>query len=204
MVSRSDARGFLPLKPVMAGRVTKPVTVIGLAILPHQRGITLKIKHGRALARSLAVLLTAGLSVFMGVSSAGAWNVTESLASVSAVHLNGQDVSDISVAPGSTINIKLKYAVALNTGCPGCDEEVQLGFANQNPDQCIGTDGFIGQGNQAYAGKWKFKETAPTAPGSYFLAFAFDEDFGCNQSGPGWASGTPNPQTQYFAHITVT
>ena len=84
----------------------------------------------------------------MGVSSAGTWNVTSGLASVSAVHLDGQHVSDISVAPGSTINIKLKYAVAQNTGCPGCDEEVQIGFANQNPDQCIGTDGFLGQGNQ--------------------------------------------------------
>jgi hypothetical protein len=162
------------------------------------------IKHGRALARSLAVIVTAGLSVFMGVSSASAWNVTSSLASISGVQLNAQHVSDLSVAPGSTVTIKLKYAVAANTGCPDCVEEVQLGFANQNPDQCIGSGGILGLGNQAYSGKWKFKETAPTTPGSYFLAFAFDEDFGCNQSGPGWASGTPDPQTQYFAHITVT
>jgi hypothetical protein len=141
--------------------------------------------------------------MFIGAGSAAAWNVTDSLASVSNVKLNGVVVSDVTVAPGSTIKIVLHYAVAANTGCPHCDEEIQLGFANQNPDQCVGGSGIITQGG-AVAGKWKFFETAPSTAGSYFLAFAFDEDFGCNSSGPGWAGGTPNPQTQYFAHVTVT
>jgi hypothetical protein len=141
--------------------------------------------------------------LFIGVGPAGAWNVTDSLASISAVHLDRVAVSDISVAPGATINIKVKYAVVANSTCPHCDEEIQLGFANQNPDQCVGGSNPITQGG-AVSGKWTFTETAPSTAGSYFLAFAFDEDFGCNFSGPGWGGGTPNPQTQYFAHVTVT
>jgi hypothetical protein len=164
----------------------------------------LNIKHGRVLTRIFAVLAAAGLSLFMGVSSAGAWNVTSYEASVSAVHLDHVSVSDISVAPGATINIKLKYAVAANTNCPSCLEEIQLGFANQNPDQCVGGSGPLTVGSTPVSGTWKFKETAPATAGSYFLAFGFDEDYGCNYSGPGWGEGTPNPQTQYFAHVTVT
>ena len=163
----------------------------------------MNIKHRRALTRGLAVVAAAAVSMLVGVSSAGAWNVTDSLASVSAVHLNGIHESDISVAPGSTITIKLHYALAANSGCPHCDETIQLGFANQNPDQCVGGSGIITQGG-AVSGAWRFTEKAPSTAGSYFLAFAFDEDFGCNFSGPGWAGGTPNPQTQYFAHVTVT
>jgi len=163
----------------------------------------LKIKYGRALTRAFAVVAAAGVFMFVGLGSAGAWNVTDSLASVSNVKLNGVLVSDVTVAHGSTITIKFKWALAANTGCPHCDEVIQLGFANQNPDQCVGGNNILTQGG-AVSGKWKFTEVAPSTPGSYFLAFAFDEDFGCNFSGPGWTSGQPNPQTQYFAHVTVT
>ena len=162
----------------------------------------LNIKYGRALTSCFAVAAAAGVAMFMGVGSAYAWTVTDSLATVSAVHLNHQVVSDITVAPGSSIRISLHWALAANTACPHCDETIQLGFANQNPDQCV-DNGFITQGG-AVSGKWKFTETAPSTAGSYFLAFAFDEDFGCNASGPNWAGGTPNPQNQYFAHVTVT
>ncbi len=99
------------------------------------------IKLGRVLTRIFALLAAAGLSLFMGVSSAGAWNLTSYEASVSAVHLDHVRVSDITVAPGATINIKLKYAIVANTDCPSCLEEIQLGFANQNPDQCVGGSG---------------------------------------------------------------
>ena len=163
----------------------------------------MKIKYGRALTRAFAVVAAAGVFMFVGLGSAGAWNVTDSLASVSNVKLNGVLVSDVTVAHGSTITIKFKWALAANTGFPHCDEVIQLGFANQNPDQCVGGNNILTQGG-AVSGKWKFTEVAPSTPGSYFLAFAFDEDFACNASGPGWASGPPNPQTQYFAHVTVT
>jgi len=98
----------------------------------------LKIKYGRALTRAFAVVAAAGVFMFVGLGSAGAWNVTDSLASVSNVKLNGVLVSDVTVAHGSTITIKFKWALAANTGCPHCDEVIQLGFANQNPDQCVG------------------------------------------------------------------
>jgi hypothetical protein len=157
----------------------------------------------RVLTCSCAVVAAAGLAMFVGLGSAYAWTVTDSLATVSNVHLDGVPASDITVAPGATITIKIQWALAANTGCSTCDEEIQLGFADQNPNRCVGgkINAVLTQG-QAVSGNWQFREIAPSTAGSYFLAFAFDEDFGCNKSA--WASGPPNPQTQYFAHVTVT
>jgi hypothetical protein len=166
-------------------------------------GTDMNTKCRRALASSFAVVAAAVLAMFIGVSSAYAWHVTDGLATVDNVKLNYVSVSDITVAPGSTIHIYLHWALAANTACPHCDEEIQLGFANQNPNTCV--DGIINsvltQGG-AVSGHYRFHETAPTTPGSYFLAMAYDTNFGCNTNA--WDSGTPNPQTQYFAHVTVT
>ncbi len=168
----------------------------------------MKVRFGRALTCCVAVAAAAGLSMFVGASEAGAWNVTSGLVSVSAVHLNHVAVSDVTVAPGATINVKFKYAIAANSGCPGCVEQIQVGFASQNPDQCIvnpATGGTNFSGSLSYAGTAKFKETAPAAAGSYFLAFAFGEDFNCFQTSPNWwGANPPDPQTQYYAHVTVT
>jgi hypothetical protein len=168
----------------------------------------MKVRFGRALTCCVAVFAAAGLSMFVGASEAGAWNITQGPLSVSAVHLNKVAVSDITVAPGATISVKFKYTLAANSGCPGCFEQIQEGYSNVNPNRCLanttaegGTNFF---GSESYSGTEKFKETAPAAAGSYFLAVAFAEDFNCFQTESGWWNGAPNPNTQFYAHVTVT
>jgi hypothetical protein len=163
--------------------------------------MTMNIKHGRVLARSLAVVVVASLPLCVLVSSASARTVRSGNVSISAVQLNGRARTHIRVAPSSTISITLNYAVAPVSGSTAI-EEIMEGYANQNPDQCIPNGMTFSQGTGG-SGTTTFTETAPSTRGSYYLAFAPDLDFSCFATYTTWAqAGSPHPK--HYAHVTVT
>jgi len=117
-------------------------------------------------------------------------------ATLTNVLINGGLVTS-TVDPGSTIQVSLAYADA-HLGCPGCIEQIQFGFSDQDPIGCF----FDQSQGDLIAGSVSFTVTAPLTPGTYFLAFERAQDFGCFFSSTSWWNGTP-VAADYFAIITV-
>jgi len=119
---------------------------------------------------------------------------------LSTIQLNSGPDRELTVHVGSQFQVQVTYQVR-DTACPTCREQLEVGFANAAPDQCF-YDGVPGA--TITTGTVAFSETAPTAPGSYFLAIDRAQDSRCLASGATWWNDTPDPQTQYLAHIQVT
>jgi len=117
-------------------------------------------------------------------------------ATLTGVLINGGLVTS-TVDPGSTIQVSLAYADA-HLGCLGCIEQIQFGFSDQDPIGCF----FDQSQGDLIAGSVSFTVTAPSTPGTYFLAFERAQDFGCFVSSTSWWNGTP-VAANYFAMITV-
>ncbi len=113
---------------------------------------------------------------------------------LSAVMLNGAKITSI-VAPGSSIAVELSYEIR-DTYCPGCIEQIMIGFANQDPALCI-YEGIPGSGGNT--GSVSFNLTAPSTPGTYYIAFDKSLQYFC----PGtWWAGPPVP-ARYIGSVTV-
>jgi len=142
----------------------------------------------------------AGTAVLASLPLAGpayAWNVSTNQASVSKVHINGHG-SDVTVQPGAAVVVTLNYEVW--NIAPSAIDQLEIGFANANPAGCFynGIPSMSGTKGSA-----SYTLTAPTTPGSYFIAFDRALDYDCLYSSSGWWTGTPSPQNQYLGHITV-
>lgn len=118
-----------------------------------------------------------------------------SLAMVSNITVNSGPVQ-LTVAPGALLTVALDYSIDPYVGCPGCVDQIQIGFATGQPQGCAynsqpGTVTAAGHGAP-------ISLTAPAAPGRYYIAYAFTLQAGCL---PNWL-GTPPPQ-QYIAAVDV-
>jgi hypothetical protein len=114
------------------------------------------------------------------------------------VAING-GANSAELAPGSSFSVGLSYAIA-DPECPGCVDQIVLGFSAAAPTQCIysGVPGAAGASGTATA-----RFTAPSARGVYYLAFDRAQHCSCEQAlASGWWNGPPGAD-RLFATIRV-
>jgi len=119
---------------------------------------------------------------------------TNGVVTISRVSVeNGGNVAE--VAAGATFNVILDYTI-IDTACPGCVDQIQIGYSNDNPNQCIysGVPGAAGKSGTA-----NFNMTAPAAAGTYFIGFDRSQDFSC----PNHWWNSPPDASRYIAAIVV-
>jgi hypothetical protein len=152
--------------------------------------------RARAACRANEILLDAAALGLQAPQATLGFSPTASFADVtlSNVLINGGAITP-TVAPGSTVNVSVGYSI-VDTGCPGCIDQIQVGFAHESPTTCI-YDSV--PGTTPDTGTAGFTLTAPTAPGTYYLGFDRSQAFSCPA---GWWSGAPQP-FRYFGTITV-
>lgn len=114
--------------------------------------------------------------------------------------ITGQHSNQAHVAPGATFGLHFFYNI-VDTGCPTCLDQIQVGFANALPVICAyggepGAGGAAGITNETY----NLQLTAPTTDGIYYIAFDRSQARECPTTA--WWSGTPQPN-QYIAAIAV-
>ncbi len=118
---------------------------------------------------------------------------------ISNVRINeGSNIAFIS--PGSTFSVSMDYSI-VDPGCPGCIDEIEIGFSTGNPFTCIytGIPGVEGK-----TGSATIEVTAPSTPGVYFLGFDRAQHFSCGQAlEVGWWNGAPD-SSRYIANVIVT
>lgn len=114
---------------------------------------------------------------------------------ISNVLINGGAMT-APVAAGSTINVSLNYKI-VDPGCPGCIDEIQVGFSHLAPNGCVytGVPGTVG-----VSGSATFSITAPAEAGTYYLGVDRAQDYGCPTH---WWNGAPNASNRWFGVITV-
>lgn len=114
---------------------------------------------------------------------------------ISNVKVNGGAIT-APVTAGSTITVSLDYQI-VDTGCPGCIDEIQVGFSNDKPATCV----YTGQPSSGGAsGSAEFKIQAPSTPGTYYLGNDRAQDYSCPT---GWWNGAPTAANRWIAVISV-
>jgi len=114
---------------------------------------------------------------------------------ITNVKLNGGAII-APVAPGSTINVTFDYHI-VDTGCPGCVDQIQVGFSHLAPQGCV----FNGiPGAAGVSGSATIAITAPADPGVYYLGNDRSQAFNCPA---GWWNGAPKASNRWIAAITV-
>jgi uncharacterized protein YjdB len=113
---------------------------------------------------------------------------------ISNVRVNGGG-DTVTVEPGAALNVTLSYSI-VDTACPGCIDQIQVGFSSGKPFTCVynGVPGASGKSGTA-----SFTTTAPSTPGTYYLAFDRSQAYSCPAN---WWNGVP-PAQRYFAQIGV-
>jgi len=121
---------------------------------------------------------------------------TNGVVTLKNILVNGGSIT-APVARNSTITVQLDYTI-LNIACRNCIDQIEIGFSNSSPSQCI-YNGIPGVSPGVSSTK-SFTVTAPATSGVYDLAFDRSEGFNCDQalaSGKWWSG----PNT--FAVISV-
>jgi CSLREA domain-containing protein len=118
---------------------------------------------------------------------------------ISDVRINeGSNIAFVS--PGSTFSVSMDYSI-VDPGCPGCIDEIEIGFSTGNPFTCIYT-GIPGAGGAS--GSATIEVTAPSTPGVYFLGFDRAQHYSCGQAlETGWWNGAPD-SSRLIANVIVT
>ena len=120
---------------------------------------------------------------------------------ISNVRINSGSNSGF-VSPGSTFSLGVDYAI-VDTGCPGCIDEIEIGFNNASaPFNCIYT-GIPGV--EGTSGSATIDVTAPNAPGIYYLGFDRAQHNSCDQAlSAGWWNGVPDSSRYIASIVTAT
>jgi CSLREA domain-containing protein len=118
---------------------------------------------------------------------------------ISNVRINeGSNIAFVS--PGSTFSVSMDYSI-VDPDCPGCIDEIEIGFSTGNPFTCIYTGV---PGVQGVSGSATIELTAPSTPGVYFLGFDRAQHFSCGQAlEVGWWNGAPD-SSRFIANVIVT
>ena len=97
-------------------------------------------------------------------TTASAWNINnqDQDVKISGVKINGGG-SQATVAPGSTVNVALNYWIG-DAGCADCAAQLDVGWNDQGPNQCI-YDGV--PGTTGASGAASYSLTAPSTKGVY-------------------------------------
>jgi hypothetical protein len=119
---------------------------------------------------------------------------TNGVVTISNVKLNGGG-NVATMSPGANFTVSMDYFI-VDTGCPGCVDQIQIGYSDTAPNVCAysgipGTAGQSGSGNVTL--------TAPAAAGTYFIGFDRSQDFSC----PNHWWNSPPDASRYIAAIIV-
>jgi len=119
---------------------------------------------------------------------------TNGVVTISNVKINGGG-NVATVAPGTAFNLSLDYFI-IDTGCPGCIDQIQIGYSDAAPVACAysGIPGIAG-----VPGSGQVTLTAPAAAGTYFIGFDRSQDFSCPNH---WWNSAPDA-SRYIAAIVV-
>ncbi len=142
-----------------------------------------------AAAQSAAATATAAASVPNIAAKA-----TDGPVTITNVKLNGGG-NVATMSPGANFTISMDYFI-IDTGCPGCIDQIQIGYSDTAPNVCAysgipGTAGQSGSGNVTL--------TAPATAGTYFIGFDRSQDFSCPNH---WWNSAPDA-SRYIAAIIV-
>ncbi|HXD12068.1 MAG TPA: CSLREA domain-containing protein, partial [Anaerolineales bacterium] len=118
---------------------------------------------------------------------------------ISNVRINSGGNSGF-VSPGSTFRLTMDYSI-VDTGCPGCIDEIEIGFSTDSaPFTCIYT-GIPGV--EGTSGSAAIDVTPPSTPGIYYLGFDRAQHFSCGEAlAAGWWSGAPD-SSRYIASVVI-
>lgn len=110
---------------------------------------------------------------------------TNGVATITNVKING-GANVAEVARGANFDLTMDYTI-VDIGCPGCIDQLQIGFDKATPTGCIynGVPGTVGA-----SGSSKITLTAPAQPGTYYVGFDRSQDFSCPTKG--WWNGAPS------------
>ena len=98
------------------------------------------------------------------------------------------------VVAGTDMQVELDWSIVAPGGCPECIQQIVFGFASlAQPSVCI--DAGIG----ARSGHESFTLTAPSTPGTYYIAFYRHLQFSCGDI-TSWPVPAPN---QYIGVVAV-
>ncbi|HTS48240.1 MAG TPA: MBG domain-containing protein [Bryobacteraceae bacterium] len=100
---------------------------------------------------------------------------------ISNVTLNGGPVQ-LTATPGTSITVNLTYNLTQTGYCPGCIDQLVVGFVNTTPTTCV-YDGGPGAGTGDQPGVVNL--TAPNTPGRYYIVFNKTYNYTCQPSPPG-------------------
>ncbi len=114
---------------------------------------------------------------------------------ITNVLVNGGAITS-PVEAGSTITVALDYNI-VDPGCPGCIDQIQVGFSHTAPTDCVysgipGVAGVSGSGSTTL--------TAPSTPGTYYIGVDRSQAFSCPA---GWWNGAPSNTNRWIGAITV-
>ena len=147
---------------------------------------------------------TRTFTIHIGDAPAPPAVVTFAFITISNVKLNGG--SNVLTLPGGgTFTLDHDYVIANPASCPGCIDQIEIGFAGGAYQACT-YNGIppVGGGvpvTGGVAGHGATVLTAPTTPGTYYLAFDYAQTFFCHQY-PQWWSGSPGPD-RYIGTVIV-
>jgi CSLREA domain-containing protein len=155
----------------------------------------------------LAVLISQfGLmpTIALVVSAAPAWdeiptNPSFAGVTISNVKINGGSNTEF-VSPGSTFSLSMDYSI-VDTACPGCIDQIEIGYSTSDPFTCIYDDvpGPVGESGSA-----TINVTAPSTPGVYYLGFDRAQHYSCAQAlAVGWWNDPPDPNRYIASVITA-
>ena len=151
------------------------------------------------LRASVMAVVGAVLALGLVAPGASAWNGAYGRSTISQVSIDGGgSVAD--VQPGSSVSIVFDYTIK-DAGCPGCDEQIQVGWSTEEQPQLCAYDGVPGAvGTSARA---TLQLTAPLTAGPTYLTFDSAADGACDTSR--WFNGDPNnhPEQQLIGRINV-
>ena len=118
---------------------------------------------------------------------------------ISGVQING-GINEAVVTSGASLAVSLNYTIK-DDSCPGCIEQIQVGFADGLPQTCA-YNGIPGP-SPGVSGSATISLTAPSVPGRYYIAFGRSAQFSCLTSF--WSdagAGKPGP-SRYIGAVDV-
>ena len=114
---------------------------------------------------------------------------------ISNVTLNSGPIQ-LTTTPGATVAVNLTYNIVQGAyvdgnpvGCPGCIDQLVVGFVNTTPTTCVydGQPGPPGTGDQPGS----VSLTAPSTPGRYYIVFSLTENYYCQPAPGSLYNGVP-------------
>ncbi|CAF0803463.1 unnamed protein product [Didymodactylos carnosus] len=141
--------------------------------------------HSLTVTDSTGASASTSLTIVDSSTSSTSYKLT-----ISSVSLNGIVTQQIVTTTNSKIQFKANYQIVAADWCPGCMEQIQIGFSFGLPQGCIYSGG---PGLAGATGTGAMELTAPPTPGRYYIAFDRSQDMQCRHTHQNWWHGMPSP-----------